>query len=535
MSGGYLIQNRLSTIFILYMLVLYPLITHDKYYDITLTKYKAFAVGLCIYAVLMVLAVLVDVFDRIDGGGGKRSRTTEADSRKKGIGRYNLMGIDLCMAAFFVASFFAFLEAADKAAAYTGEDGRRCGMQFVLLTFFMYACLGRRYRVRGYEAAAFMITGVITGIIAIFQYAGVDFLHLREGLSDDMAGIYISTFGNIDIYASFLCVMVPVAMGMYVCSRRCWVKVAAGAAICIGMAAVIITNADLAYAGIGAALLVLVLAAFYMGKVKELGDTGVLMALGMFLSKAVLAASGKGFDGLDGFSRIPENTLTIVLFAVLCLAVSVVFRLVPGVSEKVSGGRGLVAAAVIAVAAVVGGIFYISANAGYMLTFDDSWGSYRGFVWKRLLEIYKDFPVHKWIFGNGNESVKALMTENYYDEMVGIVGVIYDNAHNEYLQYLVTTGLLGALPYIGLVVFAIATALKCQTSEMKSIGEDGKTDSASSDGLLLALALGITGYAAQAIFNLNQSLTTPYMFLMIALTAGICREKLTDIRNRELR
>lgn len=43
--------------------ILYPLIMHDKYFDITLTKYKAFEVALCIYAVLMALAVLLDIFD----------------------------------------------------------------------------------------------------------------------------------------------------------------------------------------------------------------------------------------------------------------------------------------------------------------------------------------------------------------------------------------------------------------------------------------------------------------------------------------
>lgn len=56
-------QDWLSTIFLLYMGTLYPLIMHDKYFDITLTKYKAFEVALCVYAVLMVLAVLLDVFD----------------------------------------------------------------------------------------------------------------------------------------------------------------------------------------------------------------------------------------------------------------------------------------------------------------------------------------------------------------------------------------------------------------------------------------------------------------------------------------
>ena len=62
-GDGRTTQNGLSIAFLLYMGILYPLIMHDKYFDITLTKYKAFEVALCIYAVLMALAVLLDIFD----------------------------------------------------------------------------------------------------------------------------------------------------------------------------------------------------------------------------------------------------------------------------------------------------------------------------------------------------------------------------------------------------------------------------------------------------------------------------------------
>ena len=55
------LQNGITTLFLIYMGAAYPLIMHDKYFDITVTKYRAFYIALCIYAVLMVLAVLVAV------------------------------------------------------------------------------------------------------------------------------------------------------------------------------------------------------------------------------------------------------------------------------------------------------------------------------------------------------------------------------------------------------------------------------------------------------------------------------------------
>lgn len=513
------IQNALSAAFLVYMFSVYLFAMHDKYFDITITKYKTFAVGLCVYAVLMALAVLVDVLGRID-----ESRKTE----KKKL-RFILP--DAFMAGFVAVNFIAFLIAADKILAYTGEDGRRCGFQFVLLVMFMYMCLGRRYKVYGFELPVFMLTGSIASIIAILQYIGVDFLGLSEELSDSVKGIYISTLGNIDIFASFLCVLVPVAMGMLLCdipdTKNQWRRLTAGVTVTIGTAAVVITNADLAYAGVGAAVIVLVLAAFYMGRLDQMVDVFLFVSAGLLLIDIVLLASGKGFEGIDGFGTIAGNTtlLFVVLLVLIIIKVLLVTKL-RGLLSAVRGGKALAVAAAVCLCALVCAVAYMKHIGSTVLEYGDSWGSYRGFVWNRLFAIYKDFPAYKILFGNGNETVKALMTESYYDEMIDTVGVVYDNAHNEYLQYLVTTGIFGAVTYIGLILSSIGAALRHQTEICRSVVHSGGgqvTDT--THGMCMALALGTTGYAAQACFNLNQSLTTPYMFLMIALAAGVCRRE----------
>ena len=172
------------------------------------------------------------------------------------------------------------------------------------------------------------------------------------------------------------------------------------------------------------------------------------------------------------------------------------------------------------------------------------------------MEAYSDFSVPQTLFGYGNESVKAIMTDRYYDDMMNTVGVIYDNAHNEYLQYLITTGIFGAVSYVGLLVTtggalvrtAVSGAVMNENESMssQSAGKRSKEKAASRDsrtvrgsktgtglecllgyaedeGSMIAVLLGITGYAVQAFVNLNQSLTTPYIFLLIAMAGGLCR------------
>ena len=89
-----------------------------------------------------------------------------------------------------------------------------------------------------------------------------------------------------------------------------------------------------------------------------------------------------------------------------------------------------------------------------MFDFNDKWGSYRGYIWRRVTGLYGELPFVQKIFGHGNESIRSLMDDRFYDEMLQVTGTVYDNAHNEYLQYLVTQGLLGMLSYVGVVVTA---------------------------------------------------------------------------------
>lgn len=520
-DDGMTTQNWLSIAFLLYMGAVYPLIMHDKYFDITLTKYKAFEVALCIYAVLMVLAVLLDIFD------GRNPFSKFKDKR-------NFIATDWFMAGFFIANIMAFVMASDKMAAYTGEEGRRCGLQFMILAFILYTCMGRELRLKKFVLPAFMFVGAFTCIVAVFQYIGVDFLEIRDGLASSIRDIYISTFGNIDIFASFLCILIPVALGAGLDERRIydgdaiwkfnWSKLSVWAAVFTGAAAIVVTNANLAYAGVSAAVVIVFLVSAYGGKLKEFLELVLAMSLGFLAVSLMLKTSPDSIEKLDGISNFARYTGliaavsgTLAVIRIILLAVEKLGRSQDKnekTSSKFGGKVPFVICSVLVIVGIAGMIIYSSVKAGGIFKIDDSWGNFRGYVWRRLARVYSNLPFVNKLFGYGNESVMDIMTSGFYDEMMAKVGVVYDNAHNEYLQYLVTTGILGAVTYIGLIVSAFVSMIKCAF---------GGTDRNLCE--CIAVALGIAGYATQAFFNLNQSLTTPYIFLMVAMAAGICREK----------
>lgn len=563
------LQNGITTLFLIYMGAAYPLIMHDKYFDITVTKYRAFYIALCIYAVLMVLAVLVDVLGRnVSTGhgsqslGGNEDASAGAAHGSRFIGRlrhfmdmHNIMTMDIFMAGFVLAFFMS----GNKVAAYTGEEGRRCGLQFVLLAFFLYVCMARYCRIRRYVVVIFMLAGSFVGIVGICQFMGYDFLGLREGLMQSIRNVYISTLGNIDIFASFLCVLVPVAAGAYISSEgkeSIVIRITAVIAVLTGTGAVIISNANLAYAGVGGAMIAAWIWASYRGKIKEFADVCLVMACGVLAISIILGQTDSGYSELDGLSYFVSDSRMVWIVSVVVLVVWAAIRLASKWTVKFRGKAALAVSVGVSLAGIVAAVIYAVHNHMGIFSFEDSWGNYRGFVWRRLMEAYRDFSVPQRLFGYGNESVKAIMTDRYYDDMMNTVGVIYDNAHNEYLQYLITTGIFGAVSYVGLLVTtggalvrtAVSGAVMNENenasgqsagkrSKEKKTSRDSRTvrgsktgtglecllGYAEDEGSMIAVLLGITGYAVQAFVNLNQSLTTPYIFLLIAIAGGLCR------------
>ena len=571
------LQNGITTLFLIYMGAAYPLIMHDKYFDITVTKYRAFYIALCIYAVLMVLAVLVDVLWRDENSGKKQHRSAGRVGASAGevqdhglIGRlrrflnsHNIMVMDIFMAAFVLANVIAFFMSGNKAAAYTGEEGRRCGLQFILLALFLYVCMARYCRIRRYVAVIFMLAGSFVGVVGICQFMGYDFLGLREGLMQSIRNVYISTFGNIDIFASFLCVLVPAAAGAYISSagkESIVIRITAVIAVLTGTGAVIISNANLAYAGVGGAMIAAWIWASYRGKIKKFADVCLVMACGVLAISIMLGQTDSGYSELDGLSCFVSDSRMVWIVSVVVLAVWAAIRLASKWTVKFRGKAALAVSVGVSLAGIVTVVIYAVHNHMGIFSFEDSWGNYRGFVWRRLMEAYSDFSVPQMLFGYGNESVKAIMTDRYYDDMMNTVGVIYDNAHNEYLQYLITTGIFGAVSYVGLLVTTVAALVRTAVSEAamnenesasgQSAGKRSKEKKTARDsraardssfargsrtglecllgyvadeGGMIAVLFGITGYAVQAFVNLNQSLTTPYIFLLIAMAGGLCR------------
>mgnify|MGYP001416339560 FL=1 len=522
-SGSGRLMTGITSAFLLYMLVIYPLALHDHYFDITYTKYTVFKVGVILFAVIWAMGLVI-VLTGINAGGMKGRHAggnvkVGTMDKLKAVICDGVYGTDICMVLFFISGVMSFIMAEDKKNAFTGAQGRYCGLAFMILIFIMYIIVSAKVsnmeKMWSLISMVFVLVSSVTFIIAILQNIGFDPFKLLDGINRKQRNIYVSTFGNIDIFGSFICIALPLFMGLYVTEKSNIKRIVYGIGVFAGFMAFIPANADVVFAGVGAAIIAVLFATVYMERVDRLFELVMLGSggyLGMVLLRMLVGTNGAK---ITGFNRLAEHPALLVIIFAVVLFIRLIIQVYINKNKtevyinKQKNGTGIkliIALAVVLISGIAV-IIYGRKNNLAMFDFNDKWGSYRGYIWRRVTGLYGELPFVQKIFGHGNESIRSLMDDWFYDEMLQVTGTVYDNAHNEYLQYLVTQGLLGMLSYVGVVVTAaIAGVKKIKKSPY-----------------ILGLLLAVVSYGVQAIFNVNQCITTPYMFLMTAMLIGTCR------------
>lgn len=531
-SGSGRLMTGITSAFLLYMLVIYPLALHDHYFDITYTKYTVFKVGVILFAVIWAMGLVI-VLTGINAGGMKGRHAggnvkVGTMDKLKAVICDGVYGTDICMVLFFISGVMSFIMAEDKKNAFTGAQGRYCGLAFMILIFIMYIIVSARVsnmeKMWSLISMVFVLVSSVTFIIAILQNIGFDPFKLLDGINRKQRNIYVSTFGNIDIFGSFICIALPLFMGLYVTEKSNIKRIVYGIGVFAGFMAFIPANADVVFAGVGAAIIAVLFATVYMERVDRLFELVMLGSggyLGMVLLRMLVGTNGAK---ITGFNRLSEHPALLVIIFAVALFIRLIIQVYINRNKdeiyinknksevyinKQKDRTGIKLIIVLAVVLISGiaVIIYGRKNNLAMFDFNDKWGSYRGYIWRRVTGLYGELPFVQKIFGHGNESIRSLMDERFYDEMLQVTGTVYDNAHNEYLQYLVTQGLFGMLSYGGVVVTAVIAGVK----KIKK------------SPYILGLLLAVVSYGVQAIFNVNQCITTPYMFIMTAMLIGMCR------------
>jgi len=148
-------------------------------------------------------------------------------------------------------------------------------------------------------------------------------------------------------------------------------------------------------------------------------------------------------------------------------------------------------------------------------------GTIRKLVWQGAINIWKAYP----ILGSGVETF-AFSFYQYRPKEHNLVSewdFLYNKAHNEYLNFLATTGTLGFLSYISLITFIILTFIK----SIKKDKENKLFHLALLSGFLSILITNFFGFSVAAI-NLQ-------FFLYPAISISLAKKEEENYDNNKIR
>jgi len=526
-----------ATGWVILVLAAFPVFWRNYYFDIIESKTRFY------YVISIALACFILLWALISGVPGdyfREAKLKYADANGKWFKKWFFSvfnALDICVMIFIAANIFATLAAGKYfIPALTGNEGRFSGLLMNLVYVGTYFIMSRCYVFNKRDFIIFLAVGWFPCLMSLFQHLGFDVLSFRALLSPSDKKRFISTMGNLNVYAVYTGMITAVSACLFMLSEDKWyIKLFYYVSLLMGFIGMTVGTSDSVYLELAVLFGVVPFIAFR----KTAGIRRYVACLaGLFTSTAlvgyldtipveVLGVNETLRMNIDGlYASLIHSGIAVPAAIALWAIVIVLYILARNETKGKLAGKwvmivwsvifGLTVASVIALVAIVNSGSQLSvtllekvpAIKGY-LYFDDMWGTKRGYIWRVALEEYAGLPWYNKIFGTGPDTFGIYMMNNRFEEMLTITGQYYDSAHNEFLQFLMTIGPAGALSYIGMYVSTIWDMFK---NKLSSVSPE-----------LTAAAMAVLCYGAQGMVSIYQPIVSPLFWVMLVIVRSLTK------------
>ena len=557
-AAGFL--GRLTEAYVIFFVVAFPLFVHDKYFDIMNDKFYLFWVSCALLSCMAALAGLVYLFSDINKNHGKGAAAFFRGFVPSRLWK-GLSLPDRFFLAFMAISILSTALSRYPYEAFWGQYGRYQGMFLWIFYGLLYVLISRFYRIRQGHIDLFLFIGALLSLWGCLDYLGFDIFGWR-GLIDDPVFRYdfSSGIGNINSLTAMIAMYMSVSAVLFISqetgSRSGMLrKICYGISLFINFTAMVMGSSDNAILAIGVLLYCL---PFFAWK-KRSGALYYVLTLALFLLSIYLSgvatdlvlglnAEALATGGSLGFDIMPQNKWGLLLniadthrdkvglLLVLCLFVAafIYFLYFSGYKKEGSSRlqplsfeeylseplfkrpiyiwTGLGAAGVLGII----WLFYDANTGGHpewyapyrnIFIFDDRWGHNRGFNWKLLLGYFAGFPLIMKLIGAGPETYGVYTGTRDYYTMLETTNETYDSPHNEFLQYLVSLGILGFIAYYGTIASAVIAGIAGGSRARSTV-------------FSAACAFAVLAYTASSFINISAPTVTPMMMLLLSMCVG---------------
>ena len=434
--------------------------------------------------------------------------------------------------------------------AITGENGRYSGLFLISLYVAIYFIVSRLFSFSKIYFTVFLAVSIPICLFGYTDYFNMDILHFKENIDAKQWPIFTSTIGNINTYTAVLAFYIAIAGTLFITSPLDNGK-NNGESIgkllfyylimLMNFIALAMGTSDNGYLTLAAFFGLMPFVAFRsMEGVRRFVLTIFTYLLGIRIIKFINTVYSDKVLGISGLYDFISNFKYLdVVIVLLLIAVIAMYFVAYENNKNTKDDEALLKTLRylwlgVLVIVFLGLIFLgvkinsnvTEATAKYgslvnYFVFNDSWGTFRGYIWRAAIEEYMKFPLLHKIVGSGPDTFGIYIGLLRYDEMRAVTDQIFDATHNEYIQFLFTLGPIATVAYILGLIMPSVKALRTKVMDLRD---------SSSLPYLYACAIAVICYATQAVVNLNLPVVTPLLWIFFGLTVALLRDK-GDIKN----
>lgn len=482
------LRRYATQIYLLIMLFLFPLFTgFGGYTNITFSKYIFFISATALWAafiltvsILKRLPLKVPLSAAVTGGG------------------------------FIIAALLSFLLSPYKSQSLLGA-GRYDGLITLLLYGLILLGVSAFGEIRKCHIYAFAASVSACCAVAVLQLFNLDILNLFPGsvtyydAHTLYTGEFLGTMGNANVLSTLLCLAIPLFFAVPVISgekRDNWL-----------FAALFISAFTLVASGVSSGVLACAACALLCAPLLLNCVTRLRRALAAFALTLIAVAMAISLDCgfLDGEFYVSfsfgKAAALLALLACICLMAALFLRLNKFNPSAKNMQVFFLAFAVACVIICLAVIYFYPWKSGTLYelsqvlhgSFSDKFGSSRIEIWRKTLKLVPS----RLLFGGGPDTL-ALRLDIQFSRFVPETGktlsTYVDNAHNEYLGYLVNLGLFGLLAYLSVIFAAFRSFAKNRV-----------------DKRLLPFGISLVCYSIQSFFSIGTCLVVPLFWIFLGL------------------
>ncbi len=449
------ILSKITEAFIIAILIMFPLLVDSTgFFKILEFKYRCFLVINAVYISSIAITIIYFLLFK------------ETNIFKK----LKLGKIHIALGAFWIINVIStFISPYFKKYNLFIGVGRAEGLisiSLYALSFFnitMFGKFKRRY------ILYFSISSILINFISILQYIGFNpFNMYQDGIGTHNVS-FIGTIGNVDFISALYCILLTVPMAAYVFleDNSKFEKIIYLISIYMGF--FIFEVLDVLGGSVALAGILILTIPFIISNNKRLSRLliiGSMILFGYFTNITINPTYHYDIGKLNLEFQINAISIGLLIVSIAFIVLALALKKSEyDISEnkKIIKKMYIGMALLVLVGIVV--LFCYNFSSGFLHeihellhgNFDDDFGTYRIFLWKRSIKLIKDYP----ILGTGPDTFAVRFMGKYAKDVARLGELtINDTAANSYLTIAVNTGVLGIITYLTFIILQLKKTLK---------------------------------------------------------------------------